>query len=191
MSVPETRFDRQTHTHHIVTGQTTQKNQIPEILTGNILTARNPQSHQHQNFSTQVPQDNSLPIVEQTPRYQTSDANNSINRLVDAIAGIPTKQRPPAATMLKPVSKKNLLHWEKREVRTFEDLFHTMLKIQSEMTEAMKINHFHAHLRNEALQIFRNISSSNEKTLDYVLIVFRFNTSNQSHKLQLNTIKKT
>ena len=41
------------------------------------------------------------------------------------------------------------------------------------MTEAMKINHFHAHLRREALQTFRNISASNRKTLDDVLIVFR------------------
>ena len=41
------------------------------------------------------------------------------------------------------------------------------------MTEAMKINHFHAHLRKKALQTFRNISASNKKTLDDVLIVFR------------------
>ena len=48
-----------------------------------------------------------------------------------------------------------------------------MLKIQPEMTEAMKINHFHAHLRKDAVQTFRNISASNKKTLDDVLIVFR------------------
>ena len=41
------------------------------------------------------------------------------------------------------------------------------------MTEAMKINHFHAHLRKDALQTFRNISASNKKSLDDVLIVFR------------------
>ena len=43
-------------------------------------------------------------MVEQTPRNQKSDGNNSINRLVDAIEGIATQQRPQAATMLKPVS---------------------------------------------------------------------------------------
>ena len=48
-----------------------------------------------------------------------------------------------------------------------------MLKMQPEMTEAMKYNHFHAHLRKEALETFRNISASNKKTLDDVLIVFR------------------
>ena len=41
------------------------------------------------------------------------------------------------------------------------------------MTEAMQINLFHARLRNEALQTFRNISASNKKTLDDVLIKFR------------------
>ena len=174
LSVPETHFDRQAHTHHMVTGQTAQTNQFPEFLTGRIVTQWNPPSHQYQNLSTQVLQDNNLPMVEQTPRNQNSDANNSINRLADAIAGIATQQRPQAATMLKPVSKNTLIFDGKNEkFELFEDLFHTMLKMQPEMTEAMKINHFHAHLRKEALQTFRNISALNKKTLDDVLIVFR------------------
>ena len=41
------------------------------------------------------------------------------------------------------------------------------------MTEAMKNNHFHAHLQKEAFQTFRNTSALNKKTLDDVLIVFR------------------
>ena len=113
-------------------------------------------------------------MVEQIPRNQKSVANNSINRLVDAIAGIATQQRPQAATMLKPVSTNTLLFDGKNEkFELFEDLFHTMLKMQLEMTEAMKINQFHAHLRKEALQTFRNISALNKKTLDDVLILFR------------------
>ena len=68
LSVPETRYDRQTHTHHIVTGQTTQTNQITEFLTGRILTTRNPPSHHQQKLSTQLSQDSNLPMVEQTPR---------------------------------------------------------------------------------------------------------------------------
>ena len=174
LSVPETLFDRQAHTHHMVTGQTAQTNQFPEFLTARILTSRHPPSHQYQNLSTQETQDNNLPVVEQTPRNQNSDADNSINRLVDAIAGIATQQRPQAATMLKPVSTNTLIFDGKNEkLELFEDLFHTMLKMQPEMTEAMKINDFHAHLRKEALQTFRNISALNKKTLDDVLIVFR------------------
>ena len=192
LSVPETRFNRQPHTHHMVTGpsnpnhhmvtgpsnpnhhvvtgpsnpnhhmvtgpsnpnhhmvtgQTTQTNQFAEFLTGRILTPRNPPSHQYQNLSTEVSRDNNLPEVEQIPRNQNSDANNSKNRLVDAIAGIATQQRPQAATMLKPVSTNTLFFDGKIEkFDFFEDLFHTMLKMQPEMTEAMKINHFHAHLQ--------------------------------------------
>ena len=185
LSVPETRFNRQPQTHrmvtgpsnpnhHMVTGQTGQPNQFPEFLTGRIVTPRNPPSHQCQNLSTQVSQDNNLPVVEQTPRNQNSDANNSINRLADAIAGIATQQRPQAATMLKPVSANTLIFDGKNEkLELFEDLFHKMLKMQPEMTEAMKINHFHAHLREEALQTFRNISALNKKTLDDVQFVIR------------------
>ena len=198
LSVPGTHFDRQPHTHHMVTGakechdiltrgseefrnthhmvtgQTAQTNQFPEFLNGRIQAPRKPSSHQYQNLSTQVSQYNNLPVVEQTPRKQNLDANNSINRLVDAIAGITTQQRPQAATMLKPVSTNTLIFDGKNEIfELFEDLFHTMLKMQPEMTEAMKINHFHAHLQKEALQTFRNISTIYKKTLDDVLIVFR------------------
>ena len=77
-------------THHMVTGQTAQTNQFPEFLTGRIQTPRNPSSHQYQNLSTQVSQDNNLPVVEQTPTNQNLETNNSINRLADAIAGITT-----------------------------------------------------------------------------------------------------
>ena len=92
LSVPETHFDRQAHTHHMVTGNTAQTDQIPEFLTERILTRRNPQSHQHQKMSTQVSEENNLPMVEQTPRNQNSDANNSVNCLADAIAGTATNK---------------------------------------------------------------------------------------------------
>ena len=45
LSVPETYFDRQPDTHHMLTGQRTQTNRIPEFLTGRILTPREPPSH--------------------------------------------------------------------------------------------------------------------------------------------------
>ena len=48
-----------------------------------------------------------------------------------------------------------------------------MLKMKPEMTKALKINNFHTHLREKALQTFRNINESDKKTLDDVLNVFR------------------
>ena len=139
LSVPETHFDPQPHTHHMVTGQTAQPNQFPKFLTGRILTPRNPTSHYYQNLSTQVSHVNNLPVVEQTPKNQNLDANNSINRLADAIAGIATQQRPQAATMLKPVSRNTLIFDGKNEkFELFEDLFHTMLKMQPFSRSFMK-----------------------------------------------------
>ena len=113
-------------------------------------------------------------MVEQTPRNQNTDACNSINRIADAIAGIATQQQEQAATMLKPVSTNTKFFHRKNEIfELFDDLFHTMLKMQPKVTDAMKINHFHAHLQKEAVQTFRNISASNKKTLDDVRNVFR------------------
>ena len=148
---PGTYFDRQPHTHFMLTGETAQTSQILEIPRRRILAPLIP-PHQHRDLSTQVSQDNSLPMIEQTPRNQNSHANTSKNRIVDAVAGIATQQRAQAATMLKPVSTNtfsSMVNTKKNEF--FEDLFNKMLKMQPEMTEAMKINHFYAHLRKEAL----------------------------------------
>ena len=54
----------------------------------------------------------------------------------------------------------------------FEDLFHTMIKMQPAMTEQMKINHFHLLLRKGAIETFRNINSINCQTLEDVLVIF-------------------
>ena len=74
-------------------------------------------------------------MVEQTPGNHNSDANTSMNCLVDAIARIATLQRPQAATMPKPVSTNTIILDGKNEkFELFADLFRTMLKIQPEMT---------------------------------------------------------
>ena len=79
-------------------------------------------------------------MVEQTPINQNSDVNFCTNRLVDAIAGIATQQRPQAATMLKSVSTNTITFDGKNEkFELLEDLLHTMLKMQPEMTEAIKL----------------------------------------------------
>ena len=57
----------------------------------------------------------------------------------------------------------------------FEDIFHTMIKMQPEMSEQMKINHFHSSFRKGAIQKFRNISTTNRQTLKDVLVIFRRN----------------
>ena len=48
-----------------------------------------------------------------------------------------------------------------------------MIKMQPDMTETMKVNHFHSLLRKNALQTFRNINTANRQTLEDILAVFR------------------
>ena len=54
----------------------------------------------------------------------------------------------------------------------FEDLFLTMIKMQPEMTEQLKINHFHSLLKKIVFQTFRNLNSSNRQTFEDVLVIF-------------------
>ena len=76
--------------------------------------------------------------------------------------------------MVRPVSTTTLTFDGKSEkFELFEDLFHTMIKMQPDMTETMKINHFHSLLRKNALQTFRNINTANRQTLEDILAVFR------------------
>ena len=45
--------------------------------------------------------------------------------------------------------------------------------MQPALTEEMKINHFHAHLRGLALKTFKNIQRTPTTTLEDILVVFR------------------
>ena len=51
----------------------------------------------------------------------------------------------------------------------FEDLFHTTLRMQPNLAEDMKINHFHAHLRGLTLKTFKNIQRTPNTTLEDIL----------------------
>ena len=76
----------------------------------------------------------------------TSFENASGNNDTSGVSNVndETRQNIPD----EPVSTNTLIFDGKNEkFELFEDLFHTMLKMQPEMKEAMKINHFHAHLR--------------------------------------------
>ena len=95
-----------------------------------------------------------------------------INRLADVIMGMNNK--PSAQTlMVRPVNTTTLTFDGKSEkFELFEELFHTMIKMQPDMTETMKINHFHSLLRKNELQTFRNINSANRQTSEDILAVF-------------------
>ena len=96
-----------------------------------------------------------------------------ISCLADVIMG--TNSKPSSQTLtVRPVSTTKLMFdGESEKFDLFEDLFHTMIEVQPDMTETVKRHHFQSLLRKNALQSFRNINSAIRQTLDDVLAVFR------------------
>ena len=96
-----------------------------------------------------------------------------VNQIALAIEKLANKN--PSQSLFHP---KNTLTFngenEKNEkFEYFEDFFHTTLRMQPNLTEDMKINHFHAHLRGLALKTFKNIQRTPNTTLEDILKVFR------------------
>ena len=153
------------HVHDMVTGDNESPPQVPEFLTGRVSSRNHlDRSYEDINLDTTIPaQERNAPVALTDP----------ITRLADVLT---TMQNRPTAQQLtiRPVNSNTMTFDGKSEkFELFEDLFHTMIKMQPEMTEQMKINHFHSLLRKNALQTFRNISSSNRQTLEDVLVIFR------------------
>ena len=130
------------------------------------MQSRNKTSHQQcvndATLDTTIPAQ--LPTVPTNSQDVPSEPPiDPINRLADAIMGMNTK--PSAQTlMVRLVSITTLTFDGKSEkFELIEDLFHTMIKMQPDMTETMKINHFHSLLRKNTLQTFRNINSAIDK----------------------------
>ena len=75
--------------------------------------------------------------------------------------------------MVLPVSTTTLTFDGKSgKVELFENLFQTMIKMQPDMSETMKTNHFQLLLRKNALQTFPNSHTANRQTLADILAVF-------------------
>ena len=150
---------------HMVTGAIDTQQQIPEFLTGRIHSIPNLQ-RQHSNHNVSL--DTTLPAPDpEVPEPQ----QDPFNRLADVLVNL---QNKPQTMTIRPVQTTPMTFDGKSEkFELFEDLFHTMIKMQPAMTEQMKINHFHSLLRKGALQTFRNINSINCQTLEDVLVIFR------------------
>ena len=149
----------------MLTGENESPNQVPEFLTGRMPSKNHlNQSYDDLNLDTTIPaQDRPAPVVEPGP----------ISRLADVLTSM--QNRPAAQQLtLRPVNSNTMTFDGKSEkFDLLEDLFHTMIKMQPEMSEQMKINHFHSLLRENALRKFRNISTVNRQSLEDVLVIFR------------------
>ena len=146
----------------MVTGENESPIDVPEFITG-----RKPsRSHLHRSHDDLNPlRDTTIPAQERTVPAPEQDP---INRLADVLTSM--QNRPTAQQLtIRPVTSNTMTFDGKSEkFELFEDLFHTMIKMQPAMTEQMKINHFHSLLRKNALQIFKNISTANRQTLEDV-----------------------
>ena len=140
---------------------------VPEFLTGR-MTSRSHFTQSHDDLNPRL--DTTIPVQERTSPAVES---HPIHRLVDVLTSM--QIRPTSLQLtIRPVNSNTLTFDGKSEkFELFEDLFHTMIKMQPEMSEQMKINHSHSLLRKNALQTFRNISTANRQTLEDVLVIFR------------------
>ena len=128
--------------HDMVTGAFDSQNSVPEFLTGRIRPQPDPRPQEY-NRKGSVPET----TLDDTIQFQNGHIRpnnpNPFERLADVIEGM---NRPQP--LLKPVNINTLVFDGKSDkFELFEDLFHTMLRMQLDLTKPMKINLFHAHLR--------------------------------------------
>ena len=123
LMVNEKNIDRQTHAHHMLSGQN-DPHEIPEFLSGHVLAHREPT--QPQNMIRQMSRDTTLPILENTHKRATNYHNTSNNRLAKKISRTASHQRPTTSALLEPASTNTLvLDGKNEKFELFEDLFHT------------------------------------------------------------------
>ena len=143
--------------YDMVTGENEPPIDVPEFLTG-----RKPsRSHLHRSHDDLNPLlDTTIPAQERTVPAPEKDP---VNRLADVLTSM---QNHPTAQQLtiRPVNSNRMTFDGKSEkFELFEDLFHTMIKIQHDMSEQMKINHFHSLLRKTPCKLSETLAQLTDK----------------------------
>ena len=123
----------------MVTGANPTPHTKPEFLTGRPMQSREPL--QRQDSNNDEPQNTTPQVPEATSPTTSFDP---LHRLSEVLVGM--NNRPSAQTlMVRPVSTTTLTFNGKSEkFELFEDLFHTMTKMQPDMTQTMKMDHFYS-----------------------------------------------
>ena len=116
--------------HYIVTGANEAQQPIPELLTGRIHSIPNlerQQSHHNVSLDTTLPAPD--PEVPEPPQ-------DPLNSLADVLVNL---QNKPQTMTIRPVQTTPMTFDGKSEkFELFEDLFHTMIKMQPAMTVTMR-----------------------------------------------------
>ena len=135
-----------------------------------MVTGANRQLHRQ---SSQKLNDTLGSRADQNTSTSTTNPFDPVNQIALAIEKLANKNTPQSLFHPKNTLTFNGKNEKNEQFEYFEDLFHTTLRMQPNLTEEMKINHFHAHLRGLALKTFKNIQRTPNTTLEDILKVFR------------------
>ena len=135
-----------------------------------MVTGANRQLHRQ---SSQKLNDTAGSHADQNLPNLTTKPLDPVNQIALAIERLANKNTQPSLFHPKNTLTFNGKNEKNEKFEYFEDLFHTTLKMQPNLTEEMKINHFHANLRGLALKTFKNIQRTPTTTLEDILKVFR------------------
>ena len=114
--------------------------------------------------------DPNLPAPKQNTPLAVQD---TFNRLADVLNSLQNWPATQQQFTIRPVNTTTrTLDGKSETFELLEDLFHTMIKMQPELSEQMKLNHFHSLVRKRALQTFRNINTSHIQTPKFVVVIF-------------------
>ena len=131
------------------------------------------QLHRQSSQNPQSLNDTVGSYADQTTSPLTNKPLDPVNQIAQAIEKLANKNSQQSLFHPKNTLTFNGKNEKNEKFEYFEDLFHTTLRMQPNLTEEMKINHFHTHLRGLALKTFKNIQRTPSTTLEDILKVFR------------------
>ena len=138
-----------------------------------MVTEANRQLHRQSSQNPQSLNDTTGSHAAQNTTTSSATPLDPVNQIALAIEKLANKNESQTFFHPKNTLTFNGKNEENEKFEYFEDLFHTTLRMQPNLTEDMKINHFHAHLRGLALKTFKNIQRTPTTTLEDILKVFR------------------
>ena len=138
-----------------------------------MVTGANKPLHRQSSQNTQLLNDTLGSHADRNTSTSTIKPLDPVNQIARAIEKLANKNSQQSLFHPKNTLTFNGKNEKNEKFEYFEDLFHTTLKMQPNLTEEMKINHFHAHLRGLALKTFKNIQRTPTTTLEDILKVFR------------------
>ena len=107
------------------------------------------------------------PLLDTTIPALARTAPVAESALAEVLTGI--QSRPTAQELIIRTVKSKTMTFDGRSEKfeLFEDLFHTMIKVQAEMSEQMRINHFHSLLRKTRFRRSETLPKPLDKHLTY------------------------